>query len=224
MEKIKQYGHVIFFRENRITGTNILTGSLTFKMKLKDAIPSFIFFGPICLAVNYEGQTPTCRKCDSTTHIARDCQIKRCFNCGESGNLNRQCQDPVKCQGCSSQDHCFEQCPFSWEREELSEEAPPEKVPEATNWSWGARMEADQPLGTDNSNTNATLEVDTGASLIIDESGVSPSQDTENGQRLSEETLEMPACLKRTHDPEESSIVTVSRRRPGKKKHKDSRM
>ena len=84
---LSTYGSILFSRENTIIGTDVLSGSLTFKMRLNDHIPSFIYIGPICLAVNYDGQPPTCRKCDSTSHIARACQVKRCFNCGKAGHL-----------------------------------------------------------------------------------------------------------------------------------------
>ena len=98
--------------------SDILSGSMTFKMVLSRQIPSFIYIGPWCLAVNYEGQVSTCRKCDITGHIAKNCYIKRCFNCGLPGPLNRSCPEAARCQGCSSPDHCFEQCPSSWEGEE----------------------------------------------------------------------------------------------------------
>ena len=88
-------------------GTDVLTGSLTAKMRLRDPIPSFLYFGPIFLALNYDGQTPTCRKCDSSGHIAKFCNVKRCFNCGGSSHLNQQCPESIKCQGCASSSHCL---------------------------------------------------------------------------------------------------------------------
>ena len=58
---LKKYGSILFSRENRIIGTEVLSGSLTFKMRLFASIPSFIFIGPLCLAVHHVGQIPTCR-------------------------------------------------------------------------------------------------------------------------------------------------------------------
>ena len=104
----RNLGIILFLLENRIFGTDILSRSLTSKVRLRDHIPSIICIGPICLAVNYDAQTPTCRKCDSPDHIARVCYIKKCYNCNQSGHLNQMCPHPVHCQGGISQDHCFE--------------------------------------------------------------------------------------------------------------------
>ena len=214
-DKLCSYGTILFSRENKILGTDILSGSLTFKMRLRDPIPSFVYIGPICLAVNYDGQSPTCRKCDSTSHIARSCYVKRCFNCGKSGHLNRQCPEPIKCQGCQSQDHCFEQCPSSWQQEEHAEET--DQTDDRINWNWNEQGEEEQ-LSTETSNKANE------GSLVIDELGDSNLSDSlPDGQQIDSAPLgEMPSGLKRTRDTDEASIVTVSRRRPGRKKVKEN--
>ena len=55
---LSTYGSILFSRENKIIRTDVLSGSLTMKMRLNDHIPSFIYIGPICLVVNYDGQPP----------------------------------------------------------------------------------------------------------------------------------------------------------------------
>ncbi|EDO28757.1 predicted protein, partial [Nematostella vectensis] len=42
----------------------------------------------------------TCRKCDSTDHIARDCRQLRCFNCSESGHTRAACYMDQRCMLC----------------------------------------------------------------------------------------------------------------------------
>jgi len=137
--RLSKYGSILFSRENKILGTDVLSGSLTVKMRVRDQIPSFIYIGPIFLAVNYDGQPHTCRKCDSTSHIARACQVKRCFNCGQWGHLNRQCPEIIQCQGCQSRDHSFEQRPSNWQQEDQPEETP--KPDDTRIWSWNDQEE-----------------------------------------------------------------------------------
>ena len=197
-DRLSNYGTILFSRENRILGTEILSGSLTFKMKLSEQIPSFIYIGPICLAVNYDGQLPTCRKCDSTEHIARMCQIKRCFNCGRSGHLNHLCPKPVKCQGCSSTDHCFEQCPSCWESEEPDNTT--QLGQDAENgWNWGDQAEQESQNATEPPETDCADMESTGGNRIIDESRDSDSHDIlPDGQPMDTEPLgELPSGLKR---------------------------
>ena len=221
-DRLKEFGTVLFFRENRIMGTDVLTGSLTAKMKLREPIPSFLYFGPISLAVNYDGQTPTCRKCDSTGHIAKFCQIKRCFNCGKSGHLNRQCPETIKCQGCSSSSHCFEQCPSSWDREEVLiandtklevlNDSFLQNLPDVSNKSWSSQVDA----------VLNELPVDSSIWSPPADSQVKSSSGSEGNLVIDESEAEVDGVsLKRSRDLDEASFVTVSHRRPCKKKPKE---
>ena len=76
LDRIKDFGSILFYREKTIMDTGILSGTLPFKIKLQRQIPSFIYIGPLCLAVQYAGQTSTCRKCDASSHIAKQCVVK----------------------------------------------------------------------------------------------------------------------------------------------------
>ena len=116
--RIQRYGRVLFARANKVPGTEILTGTLTFKMILHSPIPSYFQVGPYSLSVRYDGQSQTCRKCNEVGHMARECQVKRCFNCGDPGHLNVDCESERICQGCASPDHKLEKCPVSWEPED----------------------------------------------------------------------------------------------------------
>ena len=210
--RLQELGNILFHRENRILGTDILSGSLICKMRLRDQVPSFIFIGPICLAVNHEGQIPTCRKCDSAAYMARECHIKRCFNCGKLGHLNRSCPDAACCQGCGSLDHCFEQCPASWDGEEQQESSSDTE----TSWNWSDQVE-DTQATTAAPDTEPAEEVNTGSSLITDES--QSSEILPDGKPVESESLgETTSCLKRTRGADEASINTVSPGRPGRKK------
>ena len=253
-ERLSQFGSVIFFRENRLVGTAILSGSLTAKMILRNPIPSFLHFGPVCLAVNYDGQSPTCRKCDSSGHIAKVCQIKRCFNCGKTGHLNRQCPEPLKCQGCSSEDHCFEQCPVCWEQEEQEEQPVPDhnvflevqdsSVPELGRLDWGDAVEGSAqgdtvPVSVGNSTAGSDpckdypVDSHIWSPLLAERMGESSAESLSrggesqsDGSLVIDETVPVDEpinlTLKRSRDTDEASFKTVSRRRPTKKKIKDS--
>ena len=70
-ERLSNFGSVLFFRGNGILDSEVLSGSLNFKMILHTPIPSFLYIGPFCLVVHYDAQTHTCRKCNSPGHRAR---------------------------------------------------------------------------------------------------------------------------------------------------------
>ena len=63
---------------------NIETGVRSCLVKsLKKPIPSFLKFSGFTLPVRYRGQQKTCKICEETGHLARDCPARnRCFVCG----------------------------------------------------------------------------------------------------------------------------------------------
>ena len=116
--KFGSFGQVLFARENNHPGTSILNGIVTMKMVIQQPIPSFVHLGPYCLMVRHDRQPQTCRRCDSTGHLAATCSIKRCYNCGAHGHIKADCHEDSRCQGCGSTDHHIDQCDSSWAPED----------------------------------------------------------------------------------------------------------
>ncbi|XP_065054691.1 uncharacterized protein LOC135683383 [Rhopilema esculentum] len=78
-------------------------------MVISEPVPSFVHLGAYCLAVPQSR-----RKCDSCGHIAAQCSIKRCYNCGLTGHINADCPKDSRCQGGRSLEHNIVQCDAAW--------------------------------------------------------------------------------------------------------------
>ena len=91
-------------------------GTRVFGMVLTKSIPSFLRFGRFQVRVRYQGQTPTCRKCNLTDHIAKDCPNTFCFNCECIGHVYRDCLQGDFCSVCHDQGHRAIDCEHSWHR------------------------------------------------------------------------------------------------------------
>lgn len=82
---LSRYGTVANIRRQYHSfDDNIETGVRSCLVKsLKKPIPSFIKFSGFTLPVRYRGQQKTCKICEETGHLARDCPARnRCFVCG----------------------------------------------------------------------------------------------------------------------------------------------
>lgn len=73
------------------------------------------------MRVQYPNQTPTCRRCNSPDHLARDCNNEVCFNCDSTGHVARSCPDGVRCCICKELGHKALDCQRSWSFRPLSE-------------------------------------------------------------------------------------------------------
>lgn len=79
------YGTVVNIRRQYHNfDENIETGVRSCLVKnLKKPIPSYLKLGGFSLPVRYRGQVKTCKICQATDHLVRDCPVRgRCFVCG----------------------------------------------------------------------------------------------------------------------------------------------
>ena len=62
---------------------------------------------------HYDHQLRTCRRCNRTGHIARECSSYACFNCDELGHVASACTHRLRCSICKSSAHKAFACPFA---------------------------------------------------------------------------------------------------------------
>ena len=90
-------------------------------MDIHIPIPSYLRFGEFLLRVYYDGQPKTCRKCNTSDHLGKDCNNTVCFNCDTTGHTARECEENVRCCICKSEEHIAIDCPHSWSRRSPSQ-------------------------------------------------------------------------------------------------------
>ena len=147
VRRFEGFGRVLFARENLDPGTDVKNGTITMKMVLAQPVPSFVHLGMYCLPVRHYGQPQTCRKCDSRGHIASQCNVKRCYNCGLTGHINADCTEVSRCQGCGSTGHHIVQCDTSWVSE--AERDPDEPSSDLSSSSSSDDEDQEQMFATD---------------------------------------------------------------------------
>ncbi|KAK3731905.1 hypothetical protein QZH41_005542 [Actinostola sp. cb2023] len=95
VEILEPYGLVKSWRRQLHHGTSIETGIRTVRIVLGKPVPSMLRVGTMHISIKYQGQAPTCRKCDSRT-ILQGIAI---------------CADHLACE-----------CPYNWRAEPASED------------------------------------------------------------------------------------------------------
>lgn len=78
-------------------------------------IPGYLCFGKFLIRLYYDGQVPTCRKCNRTGDKAVECKNIVCLNCDGLGHQAPDCIKPMYCI-CKSGQHLARNCPLSWHR------------------------------------------------------------------------------------------------------------
>ena len=119
--RLSKYGTVYSTRESQVQGCpGLFNGIRTCRMLLTSPIPSFLRFGRVQVRIAYEGQRPTCRRCNSLEHLAKDCTNEFCFNCDSIGHKANACPSNMKCCICKEEDHMAIDCNHSWDRRQRS--------------------------------------------------------------------------------------------------------
>ena len=114
------YGRIHSIRRGRVQDyPEVLNGVRHLRMELDRDIPCFIRFGRFQVRVKYDGQPKTCRKCNSTSHLIKDCTNTICFNCDNAGHVSRDCTEDERCCICKATTHRAIDCPHSWYKRPL---------------------------------------------------------------------------------------------------------
>lgn len=120
--RLQKYGRIFSSRRGHLQEyPNIHNGLRHLRMAIHTPIPSYIRFGKYLVRVQYPNQPPTCRRCNSPDHMARDCNNEVCFNCDSTGHVARTCPDGVRCCICKELGHKALDCQLSWSFRPLSE-------------------------------------------------------------------------------------------------------
>uniref|UniRef100_A0A3P9AAI3 CCHC-type domain-containing protein n=1 Tax=Esox lucius TaxID=8010 RepID=A0A3P9AAI3_ESOLU len=76
-------------------------------------LPSTIMLGNNRGQVFYYGMPKLCRNCGATGHLAANCTVIRCKNCGDE-HFTKDCTEQRKCNLCGNEGHVFRNCPTSY--------------------------------------------------------------------------------------------------------------
>ena len=115
-DRLSAYGHVQRVQRHTYSGYHVETGVCTTRMVIDRPVPSFLRFGRRLVRIFHEGQEPTCRRCNSLGHVAKECREKICFNCERHGHEAPDCTQPLLCSICKLPDHWAHNCKYSWFR------------------------------------------------------------------------------------------------------------
>lgn len=90
-------------------------GRRLFRVKDIKSLGSSFRFGSAVFSVSYRGQAPTCHRCGSKEHFAKECREgKECFRCGSKEHEVKDCNGKIKCDACKEFGHSFSKCPHSY--------------------------------------------------------------------------------------------------------------
>ncbi|KAI4881120.1 hypothetical protein NFI96_020518, partial [Prochilodus magdalenae] len=87
-------------------------------------IPNSISMGPYNGRISYQGQVQRCYVCHSTDHQVKDCNVIKCWKCGELGHKGKECVNTEKCNLCGVQGHSFFTCPNSYSNRARAQKQP----------------------------------------------------------------------------------------------------
>ena len=109
---MKYYGNISEIRDVIDRQCDLKTGIKDILYhSLSHEIPSYVFVGRHQVRCTYDGQTKTCRKCQQTGHVARDCKAgKVCRVCGADDHQKATCPNQ-RCYHCDEIGHLQADCP-----------------------------------------------------------------------------------------------------------------
>lgn len=92
----------------------VYNGLRHYHVRISKPIPSFLKFGKYQVFLKYDGQKPTCQKCNQPGHFSNECLTVFCFNCENLGHQAANCPAPVLCCICKEDGHIGVSCRYSW--------------------------------------------------------------------------------------------------------------
>ena len=114
--RLSFYGQVLKIYRRTHLGCHVETGVRVARMVIEKPLPSFLRFGRRLVRTWHDGQVPTCRRCNRSGHVARNCNEKFCFNCEGHGHEAPDCTRALLCSICKRPNHWARNCEFSWSR------------------------------------------------------------------------------------------------------------
>lgn len=94
----------------------VFNGLRHFRVRMLNAIPSYLCFGKFLLRLSHDGQVPTFRCCNRRGHQASACGNTICFDCDGLGHTTHDCVKPMYRCICKSGQHLAQSCSFSCHR------------------------------------------------------------------------------------------------------------
>lgn len=92
----------------------VYNGLHHYRVRIMKPIPNFLRFRKYQIFLKYDGQQPTCRRCNLPGHFANVCPNKVCFNCENIGHESRNCPALPLCCLCKEDGHMGVNCRYSW--------------------------------------------------------------------------------------------------------------
>ena len=180
----------------------VLNGLRHLRMDIHTPIPSYLRFGKFLLRVYYDGQPKTCRKCNASDQLGKDCNNTVCFNCDTIGHTARECEESVRCCICKSEEHMAIDCPHSWSRRSASQRDAARKATESL-----ATQEVDEP--PESPEVPAPLMT----SPVLDEPEATNSSSEESDSSGSEDPqaadAEVPNFMEQDDEIDETEVANV---------------
>ena len=118
IHRLSPYCEVVWYRRGTFRAHHgVFNGLRHYRVRVSQAIPSYLRFGKFQIRLYHDGQTPTCRRCNRSGHKAVSCRKTVCFNYDGLGHTATHCVKPMYRCICKSGQHLARSCPLSWHRE-----------------------------------------------------------------------------------------------------------
>ena len=106
IKRLAPYCDVISYRRGKFDFVSgVYNGLRHYRVCIIKPIPNFLRFGKYQIFLKYDGQLPTCRRCNQPGHFVSSCPNKVCFNCENVGHESCNCPAPPLCCLCRGQPH-----------------------------------------------------------------------------------------------------------------------